>query len=330
MCSRLKVAPGSVRSMRFVAFNCRHICLKLVLWRRHFVSATRSRTTTSRKSCKESFICILGFSAIMQTGHTVMGMAHLSKLTHFLVRTCISSLHSTSASRSGPRLPDAPCAEATASKRLVFSQSENMLQKKRGYRVCSFLSCILLSFSFKKKKKKKTKINDKKKGRRRKQAKEEENTFCSERTVNFEPKIWSRWLLNQKVFDHSFPLCLPPFFSIDFDHGEASMSLTSPACAFDECSLRWAAPCMRLLAVKNRLENTTQGLLLEILPTKAWDGPGRVFCDVSRYPPALIFLIWEKNKHTYIAMGPAPHWFFLFGKLQSLKCKHGVWFETLK
>ena len=33
----------------------------------------------------------------------------------------------------------------------------------------------------------------------------------------------------------------------------------------------------------------------------------RVFFYVSRYPCALIFVIWEKYKHTYIAMGQAPH-----------------------
>ena len=38
---------------------------------------------------------------------------------------------------------------------------------------------------------------------------------------------------------------------------------------------------------------------------KAW----ACFIDVSRYPRALIFLIWKKNKHTYIAMGSHAHWF---------------------
>ena len=50
------------------------------------------------------------------------------------------------------------------------------------------------------------------------------------------------------------------------------------------------------------------------------------FFDVSCFPPVLILLIWEKNKHTYIAMGPAPHWFFCEnwrGKTQAWR-----WFQT--
>ena len=55
------------------------------------------------------------------------------------------------------------------------------------------------------------------------------------------------------------------------------------------------------------------------------------FIDVSRYPSPLIFLILEKNEHTYIAIGrPAPHWFFFFARSESLKRKHGGWFQTQK
>ena len=56
--------------------------------------------------------------------------------------------------------------------------------------------------------------------------------------------------------------------------------------------------------------------------------PGRVFFYVSRYLPALILLVWEKNKYTYIAMGKAPHW--SFAKSENLKRKHDGSFRAQK
>ena len=68
----------------------------------------------------------------------------------------IQSLLSNSASRSGPRLPDAPCAELVLlpqGRRLVFSPTGKRAAKKKK--------------------------------KKRKQEKEEGKTFRSERTVNF-------------------------------------------------------------------------------------------------------------------------------------------------
>ena len=116
---------------------------------------------------------LLGLLPWWQTEHA-FGMAHLSELMHCFARMYIPVL-SNSASRSGPRLPDAPCAVLLPQgRRLVFSPTGIRATKKR-----------------------------------KKQEKEEGKTFRSERTVNFRPK--SQRFLNQKVFVYF--LSSAPFLS---------------------------------------------------------------------------------------------------------------------
>ena len=132
----------------------------------------------------------------------------------------IQSLLSNSASRSGPRLPDAPCAELVLlpqGRRLVFSPTGKRATKKR----------------------------------KRKQEKEEGKTFRSERTVNFGGQRANDFWTKKSSF---FLLRLFwPCWGVDEPKLEFALCLY-----LDNLSLR-RTRTSTFLAVKNRLENGTLG-----------------------------------------------------------------------